>query len=258
MLYDITSINGAYKFLSEYLEVDRDYIDLYIRRNPSKYKFKKFIEEIEFIKKIKFNNLKLEDIDIILIHITTNDDDCNSIKKYGLINLIQAITLETPLSKYLKSFNIVFDVYNYLIFIDEQVFSIRDYKESKEVIRLLYLKLYDDYNINAFFYVRDFKSYGGRVHEKPEILCNLSKAFNNKNISEKWKNNIHNKCYSVKFKVRLEELEWYTFYDNIEEYKKDYTKKDLIRNELVENALSVIHEDYFKKDSKSELIAYLK
>ena len=36
MLYDITSINGAYKFLSEYLEVDRDYIDLYIRRNPSK------------------------------------------------------------------------------------------------------------------------------------------------------------------------------------------------------------------------------
>ncbi len=36
------------------------------------------------------------------LHVTTNNDECSSIKTYGLVNLQQAILLDTPLNKSLR------------------------------------------------------------------------------------------------------------------------------------------------------------
>lgn len=49
------------------------------------------------------------------MHVTTNNDTCSFIRKFGLLDLQQALTIETPLHMYLKEHGILIDAEEGLI-----------------------------------------------------------------------------------------------------------------------------------------------
>lgn len=289
LIFDITTKENAYKFLYQFLNIDKETIDCFIKRNPIDYNISKFIGEIESITENKIKDKSVKDINLVVLHMTTNPDNCEAIKQYGLLNLQQSLTLDTPLKKYLSKFGIEFDIFNKIMFIGTKEFIIKDNDEllikresalvkiniekyiNEDKYKNLNRKIYEDHQINGFFYIDDFKNYGGNVHSRPEILCNISKVFKgeneNQNIESDWVSNENNKSYIIKFKAPISYFEYHNFYNkyenyesyrNKEEYELDYKDKDSIKYWMIEKAFEVVHSNFFEQSSNKEIFACMK
>lgn len=96
-MFNITTHEKAKEFLSTFLNIASEKIDDYIFYNAKDYDIDNFLETYNIdLQKIHIGNIQL-----IAQHVTTNDDKCGSLEKYGLLNLQQSLTMETTLKKYL-------------------------------------------------------------------------------------------------------------------------------------------------------------
>ncbi|MGB3367656.1 MAG: hypothetical protein WBA54_09210, partial [Acidaminobacteraceae bacterium] len=116
MVFDVTSEQTSKKFLSDFLDIDEKKINDFIQNATDDIFVDEFLEYID-------RTLVERDIDklsLAAIHITTNDDKCQSIREIGIVNLQHALTMDTPLSRYLKSYDISFYIYNNLMCIKDK------------------------------------------------------------------------------------------------------------------------------------------
>ncbi|RDW16581.1 hypothetical protein CWR48_16195 [Oceanobacillus arenosus] len=126
------------------------------------------------------------------LHVTTNNDECSSIKKYGLINLQQAILLDTPLNKYLQNHGVQIDLAKKQIHYKGEIYEIaKDYRglAGRDSAEWVSFKLFEDYQINSFFSSENVLNYGGNVNENPEFLYNLAQLLKDGKIKYDWMNN---------------------------------------------------------------------
>ena len=115
-MYDLTDNERALNSLSRLVNIDANKLFQFIKKNLT--------EEIDYTKiyydivkhfDIDIENLKLDDIEIKSIHVTTGNDDGQSIKRNGLFNLQNVIRENTPLRKFLVDREIRIDIDNKLI-----------------------------------------------------------------------------------------------------------------------------------------------
>jgi hypothetical protein len=272
LLFDITTKEKAYEFLTEFLNIERYIIEEFIFKNPNDYNIEDFISYLEPTNNIKLKDININDLEMVVMHITTNDDNCKSINKYGLMNLQQSLTLNTPLRKYLDGFGFEFDFYNKVFFIDgKESYIIEDgklyifngeylsydFEFDKEEARLLYMKFYDDHQINGFLYIDDYTGYA-EIDSYPEILENLSRFCYNRKLKDSWVNNKENKTYVIKFKSHIKYFDWITFYKERADYLKDRENKIKLKKWIIDKALYRIHSNYFQQSSDSKLFAQMK
>lgn len=121
--YDITNPDAAHERVYSILNIKQGgLIEDYVLQCQSD--FEKFFEEhIEKIKEIDINKLEL-----VAIHVTSNNDNCLAIKNQGLKNLKVVLSEDTELSRFLLGEQIAFDINQKKMFIQGVEYEI-DYQK---------------------------------------------------------------------------------------------------------------------------------
>lgn len=105
------------------------------------------------------------------IHYTSNNDENQSIKEFGLRDLQFALSHNTPLNNFLNDFGIEFNIDNKSMTINGKEYNIEyvDYSADNPVTDIA-RKIYYDNQVSCFFNIEDINDYLGCVHLRPEIL----------------------------------------------------------------------------------------
>lgn len=238
--YDITTYEASRKSLSQLTNQSERQIEEYIMLNSQDYSAHQYLEEFH----IDESMLLVKDIWLTSLHVTTNNDKCSSLQKYGLLNLQHAISLDTPFYQYLRQFDINFDLLNrtfshkgktYDISKEMNGFSTDDKERDLEFI---VYKLFNDYQINGFFSYDNALTYGGYVNRRPEFLYNLAEFLNIPNLLYDWERN--NKCYVIKFVAPISDYADWTFMNKsdlkyLDQHEIEIKKRKWLINETLSN-----------------------
>lgn len=255
MYYDITNPDTSYDWLLDTLQIKGfEFIDSYVIGCNS--------ESDEFCEKYhsRLEQIDIENLEMVAFQVTSSSDECAEIKKYGLRNLQWVLSKDTNLSRFLKENKIRFDIESRLMYIDDTAYDI-DYEKYRnldmlsrrnEQLHKIGHKIYYDFQINAFMFHKNIYEYS-TVCQAPEFLYTLSSLNEATNgIDTKWKNMC--KPYVVKFKCKLKDLAYFTFYGNEEEYNEDSQNNwSKLRKILITNAA-----ERAMGNNTSEAVAYMK
>lgn len=257
MLFDLRTHKSAIEFLSQFTSIEENDIFRYLLE-------KKFnLVNVDFINdfNIDIDEISVENVTYVVSHVTSSNDELNSIKSLGIRNLQEVLSVDTPLSKFLRGNDIHFDIANKKMMckgisydIDFKTGQYYEHNSLNEKLNSIGHKIYYDFQTSGFLLMRDEISYGGRVHERPEFLFNIS-SLCNKNLEIEWEQ--QSKSYTIDFEVLFEELEYFTFYDSLFQFEDDCNsylrlKKKLIDLSLRRSVSALLGE------SVSEIFAYLK
>lgn len=255
MYYDITNPDVSYYWLHKALQIKRsEFIETYILECHNDFDtfFKKYRSIID--------KIDIENLEIVAFQVTSSSNDCADIKKYGLHNLQWILSNDTNLNRFLKKNNICFDIESKLMYIGDIAYDV-DYekyedldvisKRNEQLYKIAH-KIYYDFQINAFLFCKDIYDYS-TIHEAPEFLYTLSSLNETtKGIDIKWKDMC--KPYVVKFRSKIKDFAYFTFYGDEKEYNKDRQDNwSKLRRILISRAV----ESAFC-DSASQIFAYMK
>lgn len=179
MIYDIGTKEAAFKFIKNFLN-----LEWYEFINEYEIECKNNIDTFLGKREVDFDALNVEDLKYMGFHVTTNWDDSEEIKKYGLRDLQIVLTENTNLKKFLQDYGISFDIKSKILLFNGEKIDI-DYEkyikkgalvrnEKEESIKNVGKKIYNDYQVNAFFSIDDMLSYGSEIEKYPEFLHTLS------------------------------------------------------------------------------------
>ncbi|CEP41597.1 Uncharacterised protein [[Clostridium] sordellii] len=150
-------------------------------------------------------------------HATATIDNLDSIREHGLKELGYMLTENTPMRRFLASYNIEVDVENRKIIVDDETFDIFGSEENYENVppeynlnmHNIYNKLYiDNGEIEAFSKVNidGIKRYS-TIHHYPEILYNIDRFLSHINkdryLGNSWLNTYNSQCYILNFEIPI-------------------------------------------------------
>lgn len=244
--YDLTTFEGALESLGKYLDLTERQLGKYIAEHKNNWNVDEFLEIYNVTHEKLFENELL----MISLHVTTNNDECASIKKQGLVNLRQAIMLDTPLSRYLEDHDIKIDIDSKTLKHRGRCFDINDREDlytNRTALEWIAFKLYEDYQVNSFFAYENVLTYGGMVHRRPEFLLNLGKVLGG-NVEFDWEKDKSNKTYIVKVISPLSDSAIQTFIHRsyIQGWDRDAIEV-LKRKWIIHNSLRVLNETLFSR-----------
>lgn len=224
--YDITNPDASYDWLHSVLNIKKgNLISDYILECNNDFDtfFEKHLGEIE--------RMDINQLELIVFHVTTNGNNCTEIRKSGLRDLKKVLREKTDLSTFLNNRGIRFDIPSQMMYVKDEAFDI-DYKKCKdldratkreEALHKIGHKIYYDYQVNGFFFCRDIYNYG-TIHRAPEFLFTLSEfGQETAGIDDAWEE--ITRPYVVKYRAKIADFEYFTFYENEEKYLQDYHNK---------------------------------
>jgi hypothetical protein len=254
--FDLTTFEGTIQSLGKYLNITEREISKYTANNKDNYDSDDFIELFQ----ITDEQLLSSELIMSSLHVTTNNDECSSIKNYGLINLQQAILLNTSLNKYLQNHGIQIDLAKKQVHYKGEIYDIaKDYRglSGRDPAEWVSFKLFEDYQINSFFSSENVLNYGGNVNESPEFLYNLAQLLKDGKIQYDWVNDKNKKCYIIKFEAPLRNIN--NFYHRIYTENLEETEINLMnRKWIIEKSLSIINDGVFYGRQTDEIYCELK
>lgn len=243
--YDISSCEAAILTLSSMLNIDTLEIKNCCAVNDD------IIDNWENIFEISdvfFKEISFVGSCAIGQHITTSNENCHSIKKYGLINTQETLKNNTVIKQFLENeIGLIFDIdkksFKYKgINYDIDYYKLRNSinEDGKPPVYSLSRKIYAEthYPVNFFFYNNDLKSYSC-IYKMPEVFSDILKFIllidSNKlektNIFEKW---IEEAIpYLITFRVDFREI-------NIEDLIDSHYDEITVKKELISNAFNVV------------------
>lgn len=254
MYYDITNPDASYYWLHELLQMQSgEFIEEYIINCHND--FEEFFEKYSSV----INNIDIENLELVAFHVTSNSNQCEDIKKYGLHNLQWVLSNDTDLNRFLKENNVKFDIKSKVMYIGDVAYDI-DYEKYKnldviskrnEKLHNIGHKIYYDFQINAFLFCEDIYNYS-TIHEVPEFIFSLSSLNDKTNeLYIKWKSMCE--PYVVKYKAKIKDFTYFTFYDSEMEYENDRQDNwKRLRKLLISRSI----ESMFSRSS-SEIYAYM-
>lgn len=253
--FDLRTPDSSCNFLLAIFEMSgKDFIEeLVINSNND---FEVFWERnAKSVKKIK-----LDDIRVWGFHVVGSLDECREIQRQGLKNLQKVLYGDTQLSNMLKSYDVFFDIENHLLIYKGKEYDVNydwyrhnDYSRPPEKhLQPIAHRVYCDYGVNGFMMNDDVFSYGTNIHERPEFMMKLSKAFPDlKNMEDKWAE--RSKSYKVNFFATIDQIHHYNFDINqTQEELTDY-ETEQIKRWMVSYAI-----DRANCNLSSQVILYVK
>lgn len=200
---DCRNFETTLKSLQEILGGEEQAITKYIASHKDNVDIHEFLDEIGVQNPIITH--------VIIQHLTTSFDECESIKKYGLVNTKKALELDTSLNRFLKENDIYFDFSNNnvkLFFKNQEIKLVKNDSLNKNYTLN---KLTKDFQINGFLKVDNILKYSC-IQEYPEIIKEINKNTKN-NLNMKWLE--ITKPYVLFCKVNLNSISsYYTFNDS--------------------------------------------
>ncbi len=241
--FDYMSVLKAFSklyHLDEHL-ITRLAIETSIEDNPTA----AFIEKAG----IKLDVVDITEVSLHCKHITTINDDFESMKKYGLLTLDKALTYPTPLCEFLLEHDIRVDVINRDIYYKEKRIHIVESDEEcescfygtecqklvdfmgkpttlsyrnmscdyRDEINIIRSKLYHDkceVEVHLLGTNKDVHEYSD-VRRSPEILLTIENLFfkifdEGTHLQQDWREQHNSKYYCLDFDVNIFDFEWIT------------------------------------------------
>ena len=244
--FDITNKDKALEFLSQFTRVAKENIIEFINDNIIQTDICTDVTKVNVNNFCKIFNIQSKGFDtenvlLCAIHYTSNFDQCQSIRNFGLRDLQFTLSHNTPLNNFLNEHDIKFDIEKKSMTANGNNYNIEyvDYSSDKPITHIA-RKIYYDNQLSCFFNIRDITDYLGFVHLRPEILYNIDELLKT-DLSHEW----HRRCkgYEIKFFGKINEFTEYSF------------QNERLSNadNMIEMALSVISDC-----ACGEVFAYLK
>lgn len=216
-ILDCTNFETTLKSLQEILGGEKRVITKYIANHKDNVDVEEFLDEIG-VESIIITH-------IIIQHLTTAFDECESIKKYGLVNTKKVLEWDTSLNRFLKENDIYFDFANdnvKLFFKNKEVKLVKHDSFNRN---LTLHKLTKDFQIDGFLKVEKILDYSF-IKYYPEILNEISEITDS-SLIYKWLE--ITKPYVLFCKVNLNSISsYYTFNDSeLEEIEKSQKLLDI-------------------------------
>lgn len=126
---DITAAFDALKSLEDWHNVKGEDILKFVSKQKYNYRVQDFTEHFC----VEDAVIMRGDLNLVSLHVTTNNDRCEKIKKYGLMNLQDTINSDTPLGNYLRDQGIKIDLAKKIIEYKGELFSIEEKDEKFHV-----------------------------------------------------------------------------------------------------------------------------
>jgi len=249
-IYDLTSYKSTLNSLAYFVKVKPNQLEILVLkyRNQVDNLYSKLINTF----KIDINKIDISNLYLKVLQVTTNDDNCESIKKYGLLGTQEAINKDTCLAKFLKNKEIEIDFNKETIAYKGEVYNKTQGQQNKH-LRLCFTKLFSTYHypINGFIYSDNPIHYGDRIYEKPEIVGNLSDTFC-REIEKDWIKNTQ--CFIIEFKSSIYNFDCSVFTDDKQLFEE--SRELVIKKWIIEQSLKVIHD--LRCDNRSrDIYAYM-
>lgn len=214
--------------------------------------FERHLSEVE--------RMDINQLEMVVVHVTTKGDKCDEIKKNGLRDLKTVLHEKTELSAFLYERGIYFDIPSKMMYVNGKAFDI-DYTKytnldrvikQEEALHKIGYKIFYDFQVNGFLFSRDIYDYG-TIHKAPEFLLTLSEfGKETAKVDDDWE--AVSEPYVIKYKAKIADFEYYTFYESQEEYLEDYHNKWIgLKKQLLQRAISSTFLDLF-----SDIYAYMK
>lgn len=256
MLFDIRTPDTAFDFLQEFLGITyEDFIDEYVIKcdeNFDKFWYR-WVDHI--------NTINIDDLEFIVFHVTSNDNNCLEIKTNGIKNLQFLLSENTGLNSFLIEHGIQFDIENKILYADKKEIDI-DYEKYRgrfdltsfeKKLELLAHKIYYDYQVNGFFSKNNITNYGTDIHKRPEFIKNIIESFPQfKKIQDDWIQK--SKGYIVTYHATFDQFAWFSFYEKKETYIDDLSNKLQLKKWML---LQIVYRSFEKLNSNSEVFAYM-
>ncbi|MBU3135035.1 hypothetical protein KPL39_02010 [Clostridium gasigenes] len=202
-ILDCRNLETTLKSLEEILGLESEKITEYIENHKGSVDVEEFLDEIGIENPIISH--------IIIQHLTTASDECESIKKYGIVNTKKVLEWETSLNRFLKENDIYFDFTNdnvKLFFKNKEVKLVKHDSFNRN---LTLHKLTKDFQINGFLKVDKILEYSF-IKYYPEIINEISEITDS-SLVYKWLE--ITKPYVLFCKVNLNSISsYYTFNDS--------------------------------------------
>ena len=235
-ILDCRNFETTLKSLEDILGVEKRKITKYIASNKDNVDVEEFLDEIGVENPIISH--------IVIQHLTTAFDECESIKKYGIVNTKKVLEWDTSLNRFLKENNIYFDFTNDNVKLFFKSKEIKLVKHDSFNRNLTLHKLTTDFRINGFLKVESILKYS-YIQKCPEIINAISEITDSTLIYKWFK---ITKPYLVFCKIPLNSISSYiTFYDS--ELELDDIEKS---QKLLDIALQ-----YLESENTREEIIYL-
>lgn len=252
--YDMTTFQATIGSMSKLMGVDEHQITKYCASHKDDYDAEEFLG----ILGISEHDLLHFEILLTSLHVTTDKEDCSSVRKHGLLNLQQAIIKDTPLRAYIRDFGVHIEIEKKQIQYQDKIFDIsKKYNGINEPIDWIIYKLYKDFQLNSFFYSDNVLKYGGGIRRRPEFLYNLAEFLRMPNIEYDWMNDIS--CFVIKYKATLSQFADWNF--DIDKDEINYLNENEINIRkikwLINQSLRRINNDLFY-NSIDDCYSYLK
>lgn len=219
-VYDITNVENALHTLTNLFNLSFKEVDEFMRLHQN-------VDVEAFLKEFHINLdcFELEDLQIVGIHTTTNNDQCESIKKTGLINLKRALSLNSSLNNFLHEHDIYINIYTKTLTYKQQSYNLVDCGNSK-----LHYKIFGDYALDCFLVMQKNRKFDAKLKARPKVLSEIEKYLHIENLHQEWIN--QSTPYMIKFKEHAYNFNRYHFSPDGSEDGMKYT--------LVHYALTVI------------------
>lgn len=238
MKYDIRTKESAEEFIKEFLEIDNKQLEDILE---------KYEKDEDFFEKNYISKIESRDINELKIygyHVTTNPDNCKSIKSEGIKNLQEVLKGDNEFTNLLLEQQIRFDIGNSKMFYKDEVIDINYNKMLKEKMmtrsKSVARKIYFDYCVNGFFSGGDRYIRETEIFLYPEVLKNIEECIE-KNLTEfkdKWKKIC--KTYRITFKVDIVQI------NCIDTFYFDETSPQNIKINMIKKAISRINNEKYE------------
>ena len=200
IVFDITNKKKALETLSKLLHKENQQIEDYIESHFTDYDAHAFLQEMG----CDPLTIRVEDIELVAMHLTSNDDECAGLKKDGLLNLRTILTTQNNLTNFLSEHHIYFDLEK-----DELTYDGKIYSLKEEPFQEIYDKIYNKNVIYGFLRVGDFGYYSAKMQIRPEIITMLANLFDDENLISFW--DLNHDTYLVKFKEPATHFDYDSF-----------------------------------------------
>lgn len=211
MDFNIIESDGALEFLSSVAELDAS--------EARRFYFGDGCNSGDLTKRIDqcfgdvFSSVDISDCRVFGMHLTASVDQCDSIRKNGLLNLRKVLQGDNPLGNSIRESGVRFDGDYQFMYFNNQQYGLRDELEKRPGSPLARIarKLLVDYGINAFLYNPLLGEYGNDVASSPEFLQDLRNCLQDKGFSCEWgrssaSSSRRSRAYRVEFWVNVADV----------------------------------------------------
>ena len=137
-------------------------------------------------------NVRYEDLEFVFSHLTSSDNNCDSIKRHGIVDLREAYeTTDSEIRQFLDKHRVYIDTDLAILSYKSREYSISYGRhslldsEEEQLCKKIGYRLYRDFCVCGFLSIDESRPYLTRIDQKPEFLMDIGNLIG-KAIDQEW------------------------------------------------------------------------